>query len=219
MRTELDSYTGKKATYKKLGTLAAAAVFCCATAFAQQGGAMPQSAPQNSAPNSTPNSSVNNMDQMQNANSGASMADRIFLKNALQGSMAEVQTAQLALSKTSNDQVKQFAQTMIDDHTKLIEQTKPVAMQNGVNIPSGPSKKDQAEMAKLQALSGDAFDKAYMKDMVKDHKADNNDFKSEAESGQSQQVKDLAAKGDPIIESHLKMAESVAKSIGATQGM
>lgn len=167
------------------------------------------------------NGSTGSMNQMQAANDGSmgsTMADKMFLKKALQGSMAEVQVAQLALSKTSNDQVKQFAQRMIDDHTKMIEQVKPVAMQMGVAIPDGPDKKDKAKMARLQALSGDAFDKAYIKDMVKDHKMDDNDFKSEISSAQNPQVKELAAKGDPIIESHLQMVEQIAKSMNISSG-
>jgi putative membrane protein len=160
---------------------------------------------------------MGSMNQMGNTNM-ASPADKMFLKDALQGSMAEVQLGQLALSKSSNDQVKQFAQKMIDDHTKLIQQTKPVAAQNDVQIPNGPDKKSKAVMAKLQALSGDAFDQAYIKDMLKDHKMDDSDFKTEVSSGQSQQVKDLAAKGDAVVEHHLQMVEQIAKSMNVSTG-
>ena len=64
-----------------------------------------------------------------------SPVDRMFVKKALQGGMAEVQLGQLTLQKSNNDQVKQFAQHMIDDHTKLNDQMKPVAQQVGVAVP------------------------------------------------------------------------------------
>ena len=77
--------------------------------------------------------------------------------------MAEIQLGQLTLQKSNNDQVKQFAQHMIDDHTKLNDQMKPVAQQLGVDVPNQISKKDQKVMAKLQALSGPAYDQAYIR--------------------------------------------------------
>jgi putative membrane protein len=152
-------------------------------------------------------------------NGQPSPADLEFVKSALQGSMAEVQTAQLALQKSTNDQVKQFAQRMITDHTKLIEQMKPVAKQLGVKIPDGPDKKEKASMAKLQALSGSDFDTAYVKAMVKDHKTDDSEFKMEMSNGQSQIVRNAASQADPVIEAHLQMIEGIAKNMNVTSGM
>ena len=83
--------------------------------------------------------------------------DRVFLKDALEGGMAEVQLGQLALQKSNNADVKQFAQKMVDDHTKMGDQLKPIAQQIGVKIPDGPSKKDKTTIAKLQELNGDDF--------------------------------------------------------------
>ena len=93
--------------------------------------------------------------------------DKICVKKAMQGGIAEVQLGELTLQKSNNDQVKQFARKMIDDHTKLNEQMKPVAQQLRVEIPSEVSKKDKSLMSKMQALSGAAYDQAYIKDMVK----------------------------------------------------
>ena len=130
--------------------------------------------------------------------------DRVFLKDALEGGMAEVQLGQLALQKSNNADVKQFAQKMVDDHTKMGDQLKPIAQQIGVKIPDGPSKKDKATIAKLQELNGDDFDKAYMKDMVKDHKDDLNDFRSEADQGSNPAVKMLPIRDRRIISQHCR---------------
>ena len=86
-------------------------------------------------------------------------------------------------------------------------------------MPSGPDKKQKAMMAKLQALSGADFDKAYVQAMVKDHKEDDSEFKNEIANGQSPVVKDAASKGDPIIESHLQVIEGIAKNMNLTSGM
>lgn len=144
------------------------------------------------------------------------MADRDFVKEALQGGMAEVQLGQLALQKSNNDQVKQFAQKMIDDHTKLGEQMKPVAQQLGVKEPTGPSKKQKETIAKLQNLNGDAFDKAYVQAMVKDHQHDHMAFQHEAQMGGDPNVKQAAAQGEQVISAHLQLIKQIAKSQGVT---
>jgi putative membrane protein len=144
------------------------------------------------------------------------MADKDFVKEALQGGMAEVQMGQLALQKSNNEQIKQFAQKMVNDHAQMGEQMKPVAQQLGVKEPSGPSKKDKETIAKLQNLNGDAFDKAYVQTMLKDHKHDAMAFKREAESGSDPNVKQAAAQGEQIITAHLQLIQQIAKSQGVT---
>jgi putative membrane protein len=139
------------------------------------------------------------------------MMEKEFVKKALQGGMAEVQLGQLALQKSSNDDVKKFAQRMVDDHTKLGEQMQPVAQQMNVKIPDSPSKKDKATMAKLQALNGDAFDKAYIKDMVKDHEKDQKDFKHESETATNPDLKQVATQGEQVITEHLQMIKQIAQ--------
>ena len=84
--------------------------------------------------------------------SGPNPMDKMFVAKAMQGGMAEVELGQLTLQKSQNEQVKQFAQRMIDDHTKMNDQMKPVAQQLGVSVPNQVSKKDKQTMAKLQAL-------------------------------------------------------------------
>ena len=148
----------------------------------------------------------------------ASAADKMFVRKSLQGGMAEVQLGQLTLQKSSNDQVKQFAQRMIDDHTKMGDQMKPIAQQVGVEVPNHVSKKDQAVMAKLQGLSGTAYDQAYVKDMVKDHKEDLSEFQMEASNGQDPAVKDAASQGSKVIAEHLQMVQQLAKDQNVSAG-
>jgi putative membrane protein len=154
--------------------------------------------------------------RMNGGQPGASITDRVFVKNAMEGGLAEVQLGQLTLQKSNNDQVKQFAQRMIDDHTKLNEDMKPVAHQLGVDVPDQVSKKDRNVMNKLQGLSGAAYDQAYIKDMVKDHKGDLSEFQAEASSGLDQTVKDAAAQGSKVIAQHLQMAQQLAKDQNVT---
>ena len=197
---------------KKMVVLAGAVLFCGSVSLAQ----MPRDtgAPASQAPGQNPG-----MDPQVNGMQGAGQAspvDRMFVTKALQGGLAEVQLGQLTLQKSNNEQLKQFAQRMIDDHTKLGDQMKPVAQQIGVAVPTNVSKKDKATMGKLGALSGPAYDQAYIKDMVKDHKQDLSEFQMEASSGQDQTVKDAASQGSQVIAQHLQMIQQIAKDQNVT---
>jgi putative membrane protein len=162
------------------------------------------------------NPGMDQMNGMQQHPGQPSPADRMFVKNAMEGGLAEVQLAQLTLQKSSNDQVKQFAQKMIDDHTKLNEQMKPVAQQLGVQAPTQISKKDSKTIAKMQSISGSAYDQAYIQDMVKDHKKDLSDFQMEASSGSDPAVKDAANQGGQMIAQHLQLIQQIAKDQNVT---
>jgi putative membrane protein len=186
-----------------------------ATAFAQMnpGGGAPAS-----NPNGNPGvNSIDNMQAQQAAASGA-MQDKAFVRKALEGGMAEVQMGQIAAEKGSSDDVKQFGQKMVTDHTQLGDQMKQVAQQIGVTPPAGLSKKDKEEVAKLQTLSGTEFDNAYIMAMVKDHKKDAEDFKSEAQQTQNPTVKQAADQGSQVIDQHLDMIEKIAQSHNVMTG-
>jgi putative membrane protein len=141
-----------------------------------------------------------------------SMADQSFVKKALEGGAAEVELGQLAQQKSQSEDVKQFGQKMVQDHTQLGDQMKPIAQQLGVKEPKGPSKKDKELIAKLEALSGPQFDEAYIQAMVKDHKQDLKDFKDAAQTAQNPNVKQAAQQGAGVISQHLQMIQQIART-------
>ena len=207
----------------RMWNFAVAAALCCSPMLAQApggggagGGGQMQQPGQAGGANSASMEQQQQMGSQTGMNSGPAV-DKEFVKKALEGNMAEVQMGQLALQKSSDDQVKQFAQRMVDDHGKMQDQMKPVAQQMGVKVPDGPSKSQMKNMDKMKALSGDAFDKAYIKDMVKNHKSDDSDFKLEAQSTQNPQLKQMVMQSDQIIESHLQQIQQIAQSKGTTQ--
>ena len=207
--------------WTSLATLGGSVLLCGTTALAQQTPA-PGTIPQANTPPGSQQQTQSGMSRTNenpNLNNGAgqtSPGDRVFVGDALKGGMAEVQLGQLALQKSTNADIKQFAQKMVDDHTKMDDQMKTIAQQIGVKVPDGPSKKDKATIAKLQALNGDDFDKAYVKEMVEDHKTDLNDFKAEAENGSDATVRNAANQGSQIINQHLQMIEQIAQKDNLT---
>ena len=149
-----------------------------------------------------------------------SAADKKGIMDMAMANMAEVETGKLALSKTQNAEVKTFAQQMVDDHGKALAEVQALAQMKGVTLPTELDAKHKAMSAKLEKLSGDAFDKAYMKQAgLADHKATHAKLKSISKSAKDPDVKAAAEKTMPTVEQHLKAAQqmSMAKS-GTTSG-
>ena len=149
------------------------------------------------------------------ANTAASqkMSDQHFVREAADGGMAEVELGQLAVDKASNPQVKEFAQRMVADHSKANDQLKQIAANKGIELPAEPSPKCKATKDRLSKLSGEQFDKAYMSDMLMDHKKDVAAFKSESANGQDPDIKQFAAQTLPTLEDHLQQAQTVAPKV------
>ena len=148
-------------------------------------------------------------------------ADTKFVLNAAKGGLAEVEMGRLAAGKASSAQVKEFGQRMVTDHSKANDELKQIASQKGITLPKAVDAAEEKKMDSMSKLSGEAFDRAYMADMVADHKKDVAEFKKEASSGKDSDVKSFASKTLPTLQDHLKMAQHVhskvaGKSAGAS---
>ena len=143
------------------------------------------------------------------SSSKLSPTDKTFVTKAAQGGQAEVELGQLAVDKSQNEQVKEFGQRMVNDHSKANDQLKEIASQQGITLPTGLDAKDQALKDRLSKLSGAQFDRVYMQNMVQDHKADIAEFQKEAKSGKDQAVKQFAQQTLPTLQSHLQEAQQV----------
>lgn len=145
---------------------------------------------------------------------GQVMKDKIFLRKAAQGGMAEVKLGQLAAQKGSSEDVRAFGQRMVDDHTKLNNDMAPVADSMGVRLPKDLSKEDQAEYDKLSSLSGNDFDMEYLSFMVKDHHKDQREFRQEAMSTTDPTLQAAVANGAKVIHEHTVMVDKLAREKG-----
>jgi putative membrane protein len=160
-------------------------------------------------------SSTSMQDSGNNASEvGQTMKDKMFLRKAAEGGMAEVKFGQLAAQKASSDDVKAFGQKMVDDHTMLNNEMAPIADSMGVRVPKTINKEDQAEYDKLSGLSGSDFDTEYLTQMVKAHRKDLREFRMEAANAQDPTLKDAVEKGEKIIHEHLAMVDKLARDQG-----
>ena len=151
------------------------------------------------------------------AQSNASDDDKKFVEAALKGGMSEVDLGNLAAKRGASEDVKHFGQMMVTDHTKLGDKMKIVAGDVGVTPPSVTTPSDIALKTKLELLSGDTFDKAYISAMVKDHEEDLKDFKKEAAGATSPEVKKAAREGELVVSHHLAMIRKIAQAHNVTE--
>lgn len=139
--------------------------------------------------------------------------DREFMTKAAHAGIAEVKAGKMALEKSENEDVRQFAQRMIDDHTKASDELKELAKNKGVTLPTEPNE-DQKETAdELSKLSGDDFDSEYMDAQISDHETVIDFFEDEVDSGSDSDVVAFAKKTLPTLKSHLEMAKKIGNKL------
>lgn len=139
--------------------------------------------------------------------------DADFAVEAASGGMMEVELGTLALTKASSAQVKQFAQMMVDDHTKANNELKDLAQRKNITLPTTMADKHQRKYDKLNEKSGADFDKDYMDLMVDDHKEDVKKFEDEAEDGKDADVKTWASSKVATLKHHLEEAQRVQDAV------
>ncbi|MDQ0607430.1 putative membrane protein [Variovorax sp. W1I1] len=137
-------------------------------------------------------------------------ADASMLKDIAQANMAEVETGKLALEKSTNPEIKKFAQMMVDDHSKGLADVKTLASAKGTELPDGPDVKHKATALEFKALSGDMFNSRYAKQAgVGDHEATEKLLKKTQAEAKDADLKALAGKMLPIVQGHLQHARQL----------
>jgi putative membrane protein len=137
-------------------------------------------------------------------------ANRAFVKEAVQGDLAEIQIGKLAQEKGASEKVKQFGQRLESDHSANLEKARALAESLGVTPPSGPNANQKATYDKLSRFSGSRFDRRFAKKAVQDHKKDIKAFQQE--SKRSGPAADFAKQTLPTLQEHLKIAKSLSGS-------
>jgi putative membrane protein len=145
----------------------------------------------------------------------ASATDSNFVMKAAAGGHKEVEAGKLASSKATNSDVKAFAQRMVKDHGKA--NTELMSLAKSKSIDAKAKDTDAKTLTdRLGKLSGAAFDRAYMEEMVKDHQTDVDLFDRQSREGDDAELKAWAGKQLPTLREHLKMAQDLNGKLGST---
>lgn len=133
-----------------------------------------------------------------------------FMQKAIEGNLAEIKVGQLAQQKGSTEGVRHLGAVLEQDHSKANQEATAAVSSMGVTPPTEPSRMEQAVYQRLAALSGRQFDRAFVKDMIKDHKKDIAEFREEAKTGRGKAAA-YAKASLPTLEKHLHLAESLER--------
>jgi putative membrane protein len=156
----------------------------------------------------------------QSSNSGSSkisQPEKQFLDHMAKDSQGEVQLAQMAESRASNQQVKDYAKKLVQDHQNLNQQMQSFMSQNSMSMPQPMTAEQQQMKSRLQGLSGSQFDKAFIDGAVEGHQKDVSAVQQHIQTAQDDQVKQLLEKALPVLQQHLQMAKQLQSQLGGSQ--
>jgi putative membrane protein len=142
-----------------------------------------------------------------------SSADETFMMSAAQGGMVQVRLGEVAAKKATQANIKQFGAMMVSDHGKANKELAAIAAKNGFKLPSQLDDTHKQKVDEISKLSGEAFDKAYVSEMIKDHEKVAAEFEKAAKTAQNLELKSFAATTLPVIKTHLKEIKAIASGM------
>jgi putative membrane protein len=146
------------------------------------------------------------------AAAGKAMTDQQFVEFAAQTDMMEANLGQLAANAASSQQVKDYASTLVTDHTNDFGQLGTAAKQANLNVPNAIDAAHNKMLAPFEKLKGAAFDRKYAQEMVAGHTKAIEMYKKEASDGQNDAIKSYAQTALPVLEKHLTDAKDLEKA-------
>jgi len=141
--------------------------------------------------------------------------DAAAMKQLAQDNLNEIAAGKMAASKAQSPDVKQFAQKMVDDHTKMLSDLKSLAQRKDVNLPDNAGVKEMAQGKLMERKGGADFDREYMQHMVKDHEKALDAAKNTAAKAKDPEFKAAVQQASGKIQEHLQMAQRISKSAAA----
>lgn len=157
------------------------------------------------------------------AQGGGAPSDGQIVGIVLAADSIDIDYAKLAMLKTHNKQVTDFAQQMIADHSSVSKEV--TALAGKLNLSpedneTSNSLKTQAQRMtqKLETLSGKEFERAYIDNEVAYHQAVINATKTVlVPSAQNAELKSALEGAEPLFDGHLQHAERVQAAIEGTK--
>jgi putative membrane protein len=140
--------------------------------------------------------------------------DQRFLGQVTQASLLNIAMGKLAQEKSSVQAVKVFGNRMVTDHERGLEIFKKVAVRDGVTVSYDMDARHKERLDKLAKLSGEEFDRAYVKDQLKAHQRMVSYFQSESDNATESVAVKMANNMLPAVQRHLNEIKELNKSLG-----
>lgn len=146
-------------------------------------------------------------------NDPISHQDKDFVRDAGYANRAEIEMGQLAVSKSEHDDIIEFANTMISDHTNAQKQLKDLAGKKNIPMPDTLDAAHKSMKETLSVLEGYKFDSAYISSQVIDHEKAESIFKNGADENDDDELENYAEETLHHIRQHLERARELKEEI------
>jgi putative membrane protein len=141
--------------------------------------------------------------------------DSEFMTKAASGGMLEVEMGKQVAARAVTPEAKQFAQKMVDDHTKANAELMALATKKNITLPTALSDEHAKVLKEVLDEKGVKMDQAYMKDMLEDHQEDVKEFTDASVKASDPDIKAFAAKNVPVLQMHLDMVTKMRPTVDA----
>jgi putative membrane protein len=161
------------------------------------------------------NSNNSNTTAGEVAMSGMSSRDQKFITDKAMSGMMEVELGRWAAQKGTSEEVKAFGRRVVEDHSKVNTELKQLASAKGITLATEMDRKHQSNISKISRLTGEEFDRAFSKMMLKSHEDSVKDFEKVSTSSEDAELKAFASKVLPTLQEHLQLARALPGNAGS----
>jgi putative membrane protein len=141
-------------------------------------------------------------------------ADADFIREVGADNQMQIQLAESARNKAKSSDVRQFAEQVVSDHTRLQNQWNAMASRSGIATSSGLGRHHREKVTQLGKVNGKNYDRAYMTLMIQQYQDEVSYWQKEGRASRSAQVRQLVNSGLPTLEQNLAQAKQIGRKVG-----
>jgi putative membrane protein len=149
--------------------------------------------------------------------------DKAFAKDALKTHKKTIAKFEKAVTSEKDEDVKNFAQMLVTDHTKSLEELKTLARQKGMTWPADAqlaehhatdknADKEKAGWDRVTQAQGAEFDRMFLKNQIDHHKRNIKEFERTSRNHSDSDIRAFATKTLPTLQGHLQQAQALSKN-------
>ncbi|NDP28835.1 MAG: DUF4142 domain-containing protein [Flavobacterium sp.] len=139
--------------------------------------------------------------------------DSSFLGEAAEIHIFEIEVGKLAQKKATNPEVKKYADMMVADHSKSLEELKAVASKKTISLPTDITEERREKYDELNKKMGAEFDKKYIDLMTEGHEKAVDKMTKISQQVSDEDVKLWASRQIDAMITHHNEADKLKKKI------
>lgn len=146
--------------------------------------------------------------------------DQRLMMEVAMGGMMQLEVSRIAVQRATEADTRLLAQAEVEEQTGLSAKLKEIAAAKNVTLPAAPDAKTQRMIAKMQAMSGTEFDRAYIRESgVKGHELLDKTMSKVEQRAADATLKSLATAAHPLVRTHLQVSrDELAEASGGRGG-